>query len=306
MGFGGGIQALGSESGAHVSGTVDASLAANLPVLTDAALYVVTVAGTFSASPLISPAGSYFAVGDMLLGNATLNVWHHIDSSNPIDDTIYSRAAWDGVTHMAPSQNAVSDILATTFTAAGLTSAGTLSTFTDGYLSASTSLRAGLVTMSGVASAIQAELDTTQTSAGLMTDGSLSAFTDSYLSAATTLKGALVTHSGNLSAIQAELDTTQTSAGLMTDGTLSAFTDSYLSAATTLKGGLVTISGVASAIQAEVDAIETAVGLTTTGTLSSFSGTNYINAITNLKAAIVELDSKIMTEAIAYSIALGD
>jgi hypothetical protein len=211
MGFGGGISGAG-EAGAHITGSVDASLEANLPALVDDALYIISVAGNFQLSALISPASSYFNVGDMLLGDTTLGKWRYIDAANKVDDTIYSRAAWDGSTHLSPSQNAVSDILATTFTAAGLTSAGTLSAFTDGYLSA----------------------------------------------------------------------------------------------ATNLKDAAVTMSGVASAIQAEVDAIETAVGLTSTGTLSSFSGTNYINAMTNLKAAIVELDSKIMTEAIAYSIALGD
>jgi len=63
---------------------------------------------------------------------------------------------------------------------------------------------------------------------------------------------------------------------------------------------------IAGGIQTEVNSIETAAGLETDGTLASFSGTNYLDLITSLRAAIIEADSKIKSESIKYSIALGD
>jgi hypothetical protein len=145
MGFGSGITGLG-ETGAAVSGTVDATLAANLPPLADAATYRVTVAGTFEASALIEPAGFYFDVGDLIIGNTATNKWLAVDANDPVSDTAYDATTWNGVTRMAPSKNAVRDILDTTFTATGLNANGTMPTFSGtNYMDAKTSHHAAII-----------------------------------------------------------------------------------------------------------------------------------------------------------------
>lgn len=59
--------------------------------------------------------------------------------------------------------------------------------------------------------------------------------------------------------------------------------------------------GSTAALQTEIDAIETAVGLNTDGTLAAFTGTNYLNAVSTIKAGLVALDTA--TKAAADAVA---
>jgi trimeric autotransporter adhesin len=49
-------------------------------------------------------------------------------------------------------------------------------------------------------------------------------------------------------------------------------------------------SGVETSLQAEIDAVEAAAGLNADGTLAAFSSTNFLNAVTTLRAAVLALD----------------
>ena len=190
-----------------LKGTIDATLAANLPADPIAGdTYKVTVAGDFQGSALIDPAGAYFDVGNYIVWNENAGTWDKIDTTENISDAAYSVSGWDGDTRNAPSKNAtrdkffdvdanvthVSNELDTAETAVGLEANGTLSAFTDGYLSAQTSLKGACVTLSGALSAIQGEADAIETGAGLTSTGSLSAFSGTNsVDAATSLANAI-------------------------------------------------------------------------------------------------------------------
>lgn len=56
-------------------------------------------------------------------------------------------------------------------------------------------------------------------------------------------------------------------------------------------------TGNVSELQTQLDNVETAVGLGADGTLAAFSGTNYIDASTSIKAAVINLDGQVKTVA---------
>ena len=88
-------------------GTVDASLAANLPLGPRAGdTYRVVVAGNFEASPLILPAGSSFNVGDQIQWQLDGSGWLKKDATENIVNDAFS-IAWSGDEENAPSRNAV-------------------------------------------------------------------------------------------------------------------------------------------------------------------------------------------------------
>lgn len=67
----------------EVKGTIDATLAANLPASPeDGDMYRVGVAGSFEDDASISPAGAYFNVGDCLFWFATGSVWQKWESDD--------------------------------------------------------------------------------------------------------------------------------------------------------------------------------------------------------------------------------
>jgi len=91
-------------------GTIDATLAANLPTSPISGdTYKVSVAGNFEASALISPTGAYFDAGNYVAWNAMASTWDKIDTTENISDAAYDATSWDGDTRNAPSKNAVRD-----------------------------------------------------------------------------------------------------------------------------------------------------------------------------------------------------
>jgi hypothetical protein len=64
-----------------------------------------------------------------------------------------------------------------------------------------------------------------------------------------------------------------------------------------------TLSGLGGSNQAEVDAIETSIGLNTNGTFPAFTTTSYLNSATNVKEALLALDTAVSGKVSAISLA---
>jgi hypothetical protein len=144
-----------------LKGTIDASLAANLPASpTGGDTYQVTVAGDFGSSALINPAGAYFDVTNYVAYNAETSKWDKIDTTENISDAAYDASTWDGDARNAPSKNAIRD---------------------------------KIVLMDAIASGEQVEIDAIEVSAGLSADGTLPAYSSTnYLDAQTSLRAATI------------------------------------------------------------------------------------------------------------------
>jgi hypothetical protein len=149
--------------------------------------------------------------------------------------------------------------------------------------------------------AIQTELDAVEAAAGFQADGTLAAFTGAnYIAASGTLRAAIVAIDTQLKAeadargsadlaLSNELDATQAGAGLSAAG-------AYVADATTnYLGSAVSLMDADKVLDARVKQIADNMGVVATAGLT-FTGTNYLNAKTDVKAALVELDAQIKTE----------
>jgi len=196
-----------------LKGTVDATLAANLPaspVGGDA--YRVSVAGDFEGSALIHPAGSYFDIGNYVVWNAIAGDWDKIDNTENISDSAYDATAWDGVTRDAPSKNAMRD---------------------------------KIFAMDASIAVVSNEADNIEVAMGLDTDGTWIAHSGTnYIDAATTGKNARELLDTTIFNVSGELNTVEASAGFNADGTMPAFSGTVgLDEEATHKAALEAIDG---------------------------------------------------------------
>jgi hypothetical protein len=92
-----------------LKGTLDASLAANLPASPISGdRYRVTTEGTFEDDASILPAGSFFSAGDQIEWDGVSNFWIKIEAGDNISDSAFG-PSWDSDANNAPSKNAVYD-----------------------------------------------------------------------------------------------------------------------------------------------------------------------------------------------------
>jgi len=91
----------------YLKGSLDASLAANLPAVKLVGdIYDISAAGSFEDDASILPAAAYFSVPDQIRWNGTN--WVKMESGDNISDAAFD-ASWDGNVNNAPSKNAVYD-----------------------------------------------------------------------------------------------------------------------------------------------------------------------------------------------------
>lgn len=121
---------------------------------------------------------------------------------------------------------------------------------------------------------------------------------------------------GNTQLILDEVNAIETSAGLNADGTYTAHADTnYINGATNLKAAdklldaqvkinsdaIAAAGSAASALTTEVNAIETGIGLNADGTYTAPVGANYVGSATDLKSAVVALDTQVKTNSDAIA-----
>jgi hypothetical protein len=91
----------------YLKGSLDASLAANLPAVKLVGdIYDISVAGSFENDASILPASAYFSVPDQIRWNGTN--WVKMEAGDNISDAAFD-ASWDGNVNNAPSKNAIYD-----------------------------------------------------------------------------------------------------------------------------------------------------------------------------------------------------
>lgn len=92
-----------------LQGTLDASLASNLPLNPKTGdRYRITTAGSFENDASILPAQSYFSEGDQIEWDGISSNWIKLEAGDNILDTAFG-AGWDGDVNNAPTRNAVFD-----------------------------------------------------------------------------------------------------------------------------------------------------------------------------------------------------
>lgn len=92
-----------------IKGSLDASLAANLPAgPATGDTYDISVAGSFEDDASIIPASAYFDPPDQIRWNGTN--WVKMESGNNVSNTAFDNS-WDGDVVNAPTKDAVYDVV---------------------------------------------------------------------------------------------------------------------------------------------------------------------------------------------------
>jgi hypothetical protein len=241
--------------------------------------------GTYTA-----PAGTNYLGGATSIRNESVKLDTQVKTNT---DAISSEA-----TARANADTALQTEVDAIETAVGLSANGTKTDFSSAnYIVAAGTFKAAIEALDGQLKTTQDDLD--------IAEGEID-----------TLQSDLDAAEVTIAAHTTLLDKHESSIGLNTDGSYTAIvgnyaTDNNLKAAvgsldSQVKTNADNIALKASqaslnTLQIEVDAIENAVGINTNGTFNGFTTSNYMNASTSTRGALLDLDGQVKTNADAIS-----
>lgn len=257
-----------------------------------------TLANTHETAIGLNDNGTYTApVGTNYLGGAT-----SIRNESVKLDT-QAKANADAISSEATTRANVDTALQTEVdaieTAVGLIADGTKTDFSSSnYVTASGTFKAAIESLDTQLKSTQDDLDTAE--------GEI----DTLQADLNTAETAIASHT-------TLLNTHESSIGLNADGTYTAIVGSNYATDNNLKAAVGSLDSQVktnadnialkasqaglNTLQTEVDAIETAVGLNANGTFNGFTASNYMNAATSTRGALLDLDGQVKTNADAIS-----